>query len=228
MVSNYPEEQLMYYANCTYDPQIHPNCPIFVLGNIIKLTTNANASFAEIAKFGATISMSINWNCYMKGWLWWTDPESLYKCNPEYSFRRIDRQQDKPIPGYYSYRYASFDESRKLRNHYRTYRIKIVTEVNARVYSNDFFKLLTSILAYNALFNPTVYFLAYYLIFKYIYFNNEFREDFDHLISVVGHNQEGKQISELINTEDNEKIPIIRRNIRRYDAMDQILMHNSI
>ncbi|XP_068096783.1 P2X purinoceptor 2 [Hyperolius riggenbachi] len=81
--------------NCTYHPIRSPSCPIFTVGFIV---SEAGVNFTEIAFKGGIIGVIINWNCNL----------DLHhsKCRPQYSFRRLDLQNN--ISTGYNYRFAKY------------------------------------------------------------------------------------------------------------------------
>ncbi|XP_075066970.1 P2X purinoceptor 2 [Mixophyes fleayi] len=81
--------------NCTYHPIRSPSCPIFTMGFIVR---EAGVNFTEIAHKGGIIGVIINWNCNLD-----LHPS---KCRPQYSFRRLDLQND--VSTGYNYRFAKY------------------------------------------------------------------------------------------------------------------------
>ncbi|XP_056384620.1 P2X purinoceptor 2 isoform X2 [Hyla sarda] len=81
--------------NCTYHPVHSHSCPIFTMDFIVK---EAGINFTEIAYKGGIIGVIINWNCNLDL------PPS--KCRPQYSFRRLDLQNN--ISTGYNYRFAKY------------------------------------------------------------------------------------------------------------------------
>ncbi|XP_073509703.1 P2X purinoceptor 2 [Phyllobates terribilis] len=81
--------------NCTYHPIRSPSCPIFTIDFIVK---EAGINFTDIAYKGGIIGVIINWNCNLD-----LHPS---KCRPQYSFRRLDLQND--ISTGYNYRFGKY------------------------------------------------------------------------------------------------------------------------
>ncbi|XP_070685236.1 P2X purinoceptor 5-like isoform X2 [Pempheris klunzingeri] len=68
-----------YLKKCRYDEELHPYCPIFRLGDI---TRRAGYNFQDIATFGGSIGIMIEWDCDLdKGYA---------NCHPQYHFTRLD------------------------------------------------------------------------------------------------------------------------------------------
>ncbi|KAG8455610.1 hypothetical protein GDO86_001710 [Hymenochirus boettgeri] len=84
-----------FLRNCTYHHTLSPSCPIFTVGFIVN---EAGADFTELAKKGGVIGVIINWNCNLD-----LHPS---KCQPEYSFRRLDLQNK--VSSGYNYRFAKY------------------------------------------------------------------------------------------------------------------------
>lgn len=149
--------------NCTYNPQSNPRCPVFLLGDIIKYTTNVGATYEEIATYGAVINININYNCLVNSFL--KKPKN--DCKPTYSFRRVDTEKKLPVMGYTTYRYAQHFNEGKLRKFFRSYRIRFVVIVNARVSKYDFFELITHMCAYNSIFGISLFIFACFVKILY-------------------------------------------------------------
>ncbi|XP_068568839.1 P2X purinoceptor 5-like [Cebidichthys violaceus] len=68
-----------YLRKCRFDEELHPYCPIFRLGDI---TRRAGYNFQDMATFGASIGIMIEWYC---------DLDRGYShCHPQYHFTRLD------------------------------------------------------------------------------------------------------------------------------------------
>ncbi|XP_074535614.1 P2X purinoceptor 5-like [Halichoeres trimaculatus] len=68
-----------YLKKCRYDEVLHPYCPIFRLGDI---TRRSGYSFQDMATFGGSIGIMIEWNCDLD--------KGYSNCNPVYHFTRLD------------------------------------------------------------------------------------------------------------------------------------------
>ncbi|OQV12372.1 P2X purinoceptor 4, partial [Hypsibius exemplaris] len=109
-----------YLANCRYHPVQHPYCPIFVLGDVLKL---AGESYSSIAERGGVMGFVIEWNCNLD--------LSVNSCLPVYHFRRMDNKDDKLAKGW-NFRYANYwaDENHvERRTVVKAYGIRFVFNV---------------------------------------------------------------------------------------------------
>ncbi|KAM8854006.1 P2X purinoceptor 5-like [Synchiropus picturatus] len=68
-----------YLKKCRYDEALHPYCPIFRLGEITK---RAGHNFQDMATFGGSIGIMIQWDCDLD--------KGYSNCHPEYHFTRLD------------------------------------------------------------------------------------------------------------------------------------------
>ncbi|KAJ8342890.1 hypothetical protein SKAU_G00328180 [Synaphobranchus kaupii] len=87
----------MYLKKCLYNETHHPYCPIFRLGD---LTSWAGHSFQDMALMGGSIGVLIQWNCDLD--------KDYSKCNPRYSFTRLDVKSDNSVASGYNFRYARY------------------------------------------------------------------------------------------------------------------------
>ncbi|XP_019487493.1 PREDICTED: P2X purinoceptor 2 isoform X5 [Hipposideros armiger] len=85
-----------YLKRCTFDEVSHLYCPIFKLGFIVE---QAGENFTELAHWGGVIGVIINWDCDLD--------LSASKCNPKYSFRRLDPKHIPASSGY-NFRFAKY------------------------------------------------------------------------------------------------------------------------
>ncbi|XP_072578629.1 P2X purinoceptor 2 isoform X4 [Vulpes vulpes] len=85
-----------YLRHCTFDEVSDLYCPIFKLGFIVE---QAGENFTELAHTGGVIGVVINWDCDLDL------PAS--KCNPKYSFRRLDPKHIPASSGY-NFRFAKY------------------------------------------------------------------------------------------------------------------------
>ncbi|KAL3311385.1 purinergic receptor P2X, ligand-gated ion channel [Cichlidogyrus casuarinus] len=83
---------------CTYDPHNETNkfCPIFRLGDIIKLTNVDDGG--EIWKKGGQVSIHIEWDCDLD--------RDVAECRPKYTFRRLDYDPKKGSGKGWNFRFA--------------------------------------------------------------------------------------------------------------------------
>ncbi|XP_045881247.1 P2X purinoceptor 2 isoform X7 [Meles meles] len=85
-----------YLKHCTFDEVSDLYCPIFKLGFIVE---QAGENFTELAHTGGVIGVIINWDCDLD--------LSASKCNPKYSFRRLDPKH-VPASAGYNFRFAKY------------------------------------------------------------------------------------------------------------------------
>ncbi len=144
-VNNLDDKEPEQFVHCLYHPKLSPKCPVFRLGDIIKFTPNANATYEEIAKFGGVIFINMKWDCKIDSFFNSYNTGNI--CKLTYSFRRLDSDKISSAAG--SYRYAHFYEGELKRTFFRTYRIRFVVDITATVRKYDFFTFLTNIMAYS-------------------------------------------------------------------------------
>ncbi|XP_063046889.1 P2X purinoceptor 3a [Engraulis encrasicolus] len=83
---------------CIYDPVTNPYCPIFRVGDILKL---ANETFSTIARQGGQIGIHIRWFCNFD--------EPVDNCRPSYSFTRLDDVfGENTVSKGYNFRFAKY------------------------------------------------------------------------------------------------------------------------
>uniref|UniRef100_A0A8C5WI53 Purinergic receptor P2X 3 n=1 Tax=Leptobrachium leishanense TaxID=445787 RepID=A0A8C5WI53_9ANUR len=97
-IFNFERGNLLSSLNCRYHPITHPFCPIFRLGDIVKL---AGQNFTNLADNGGVIGIKIGWLCDLD--------KSWDLCLPSYSFTRLDGVSAKSniSPGY-NFRFARY------------------------------------------------------------------------------------------------------------------------
>ncbi|XP_066552502.1 P2X purinoceptor 5 isoform X2 [Amia ocellicauda] len=86
-----------YLKNCTYHEVHHPYCPIFRLA---ELARQAKHDFKEMAVMGGSIGVLIEWNCDLD--------KDYSKCNPRYTFTRLDVHSNKSITSGYNFRHVRY------------------------------------------------------------------------------------------------------------------------
>ncbi|XP_051514165.1 P2X purinoceptor 3-like isoform X2 [Myxocyprinus asiaticus] len=119
-----------YITHCNHDPIHHPFCPIFKVGDILKLM---NQNLSKIASKGGEIGINIGWKCDLD--------HSVDMCNPQYTFTRLDAvfEQSSVSKGY-NFRFAKYFQSpggteyRKLHKAYAI-RFEIIVSGNAGKFS---------------------------------------------------------------------------------------------
>ncbi|XP_054481265.1 P2X purinoceptor 1 isoform X2 [Anoplopoma fimbria] len=67
-----------YISKCLYDPKDAPLCPIFRLGDIVKLS---GFNFETIARVGGAIGIVVDWTCNLD--------VDVKHCKPEYNFHGL-------------------------------------------------------------------------------------------------------------------------------------------
>ncbi|KAL2077846.1 hypothetical protein ACEWY4_027350 [Coilia grayii] len=86
---------------CVYDPVSNPYCPIFRVGDILKL---ANETFSTIAGQGGQIGIHIRWFCNFD--------KPVENCRPSYSFTRLDDVfGENTVSKGYNFRFAKYYRS---------------------------------------------------------------------------------------------------------------------
>ncbi|XP_067557407.1 P2X purinoceptor 2 isoform X4 [Globicephala melas] len=85
-----------YLKHCTFHEVSDLYCPIFKLGYIVE---QAGENFTQLAHSGGVIGVIINWDCDLD--------LSASKCNPKYSFRRLDPKH-VPASSGYNFRFAKY------------------------------------------------------------------------------------------------------------------------
>uniref|UniRef100_A0A3Q1HC85 P2X purinoceptor n=1 Tax=Acanthochromis polyacanthus TaxID=80966 RepID=A0A3Q1HC85_9TELE len=102
---NIPESNLVegidadYISSCLHDPKKAPLCPIFRLGDIVKLS---GFSFETIARVGGAIGIVVDWTCNLD--------VDVKHCKPQYNFHGLygnPAETDKARASVgYNFRYA--------------------------------------------------------------------------------------------------------------------------
>ncbi|XP_008297485.1 P2X purinoceptor 1 isoform X4 [Stegastes partitus] len=88
-----------YIGKCLHDPKKAPLCPIFRLGDIVKLS---GFSFETIAKVGGAIGIVVDWTCNLD--------VDVKHCKPQYNFHGLYGNPDETDKARasvgYNFRYA--------------------------------------------------------------------------------------------------------------------------
>jgi hypothetical protein len=71
-----------YLKQCNFQPNHHKTCPIFRVRDILDIVEQNNTEKELMLKLGGVIRVKIDWNCNLD--------KSLNRCQPEYSFGRLD------------------------------------------------------------------------------------------------------------------------------------------
>ncbi|XP_063764015.1 P2X purinoceptor 5-like isoform X2 [Eleginops maclovinus] len=91
-----------FLRKCRFDEKLHPYCPIFRLGDI---TRRAGYNFQDMATFGGSISIMIEWDCDLD--------KGYSNCNPQYHFTRLDISNNSISSGF-NFRNAAGESYRSL------------------------------------------------------------------------------------------------------------------
>ncbi|KAM8834683.1 P2X purinoceptor 5 isoform 2-T7 [Synchiropus picturatus] len=113
-----------YLKGCSYDPESHPYCPIFRLGDMVSW---AGKDFQDLAGKGGSVGVLIEWNCDL-------DKGSSH-CNPQYAFNTLDANTNNSITSGYNFRYARYfkdPEGKTYRTLYKVYGIRFDIIVNGQ------------------------------------------------------------------------------------------------
>ncbi|XP_042342791.1 P2X purinoceptor 5-like [Plectropomus leopardus] len=114
-----------YLKKCRFDEELHPYCPIFRLGDI---TRRAGHNFQDMATFGGSIGIMIEWDCDLdKGYT---------HCHPQYHFYRLDISiLNTTIAKGFNFRHSRYfqnaaDES--YRSLYKVYGVRFTVMVHGK------------------------------------------------------------------------------------------------
>ncbi|KAM8923784.1 P2X purinoceptor 3 [Pelodytes ibericus] len=124
-VFDFERGNLLSSLKCNYNAVTDRFCPIFRLGDIVKL---AGQNFTDIAKTGGVLGIKIGWLCDLD--------KSWDLCLPRYSFTRLDGVSAKSnvSPGY-NFRFARYykrEDGSEFRTLIKAYGIR----VDVLVYGN--------------------------------------------------------------------------------------------
>uniref|UniRef100_A0AAQ6IJG2 P2X purinoceptor n=1 Tax=Anabas testudineus TaxID=64144 RepID=A0AAQ6IJG2_ANATE len=113
-----------YLKSCSYDKEHHPYCPIFRIGDLISWTGH---DFQDMAVKGGSVGILIEWNCDL-------DKDSS-RCNPQYSFTRLDMNMNNSITSGYNFRYARYykdQDGETYRTLYKVFGIRFDIMINVK------------------------------------------------------------------------------------------------
>ncbi|KAL7838105.1 hypothetical protein AOLI_G00265090 [Acnodon oligacanthus] len=115
-----------YLKTCFYNKGHHPYCPIFRVGDVVRWTGH---NFQEMAVKGGSIGVVIEWNCDLD--------KDYSKCNPEYSFTRLDasKESTNSATSGYNFRFARYykdADGQTYRSLYKVYGIRFDIMVNGQ------------------------------------------------------------------------------------------------
>ncbi|XP_077579211.1 P2X purinoceptor 5-like [Stigmatopora nigra] len=123
--SNILETTNVSYLTCRYDEKLHPYCPIFRLGDI---TRRAGHNFNDIATFGGSIGIQIQWECDLD--------KGYSECNPQYEFNRQDiANSNKTIAMGFNFRHTRYYKNaagESYRSLFKVYGVRFNIMVNGR------------------------------------------------------------------------------------------------
>ncbi|KAK2828808.1 hypothetical protein Q5P01_019842 [Channa striata] len=129
-----------YISKCLYDPNDAPLCPIFRLGDIVKLS---GFSFGTIAQVGGAIGIVVDWTCNF-------DLHVKY-CKPNYNFHGLygnpnETDQTRASVGY-NFRYAKhyLENGIEKRTLLKVFGIRIDIIVQSMARKFDIIPTLTAI-----------------------------------------------------------------------------------
>ncbi|XP_078100321.1 P2X purinoceptor 5-like [Sander vitreus] len=87
-----------FLKKCRFDQELHPYCPIFRLGDI---TRRAGYNFQDMATFGGSIGIVIEWDCDLD--------KGYSNCHPQYHFSRLDVSvSNKTIATGFNFRHTRY------------------------------------------------------------------------------------------------------------------------
>ncbi|KAM3600798.1 uncharacterized protein V6R79_002605 [Siganus canaliculatus] len=129
-----------YIGSCLHDPVTAPLCPIFKLGDIVKLS---GFSFETIAKVGGAIGIVVDWTCNLD--------VNIKHCKPEYNFHGLygnPSETDKARASVgYNFRYAKYylEDKVEKRTLLKVFGIRIDIIVQSLARKFDIIPTLTAI-----------------------------------------------------------------------------------
>uniref|UniRef100_A0A665U842 P2X purinoceptor n=1 Tax=Echeneis naucrates TaxID=173247 RepID=A0A665U842_ECHNA len=129
-----------YIGKCLHDPEDAPLCPIFRLGDIVKLS---GFNFETIARVGGAIGIVVDWTCNFD--------LHLKHCKPKYTFHGLygnpaETDKAKASVGY-NFRYARhyMENSVQKRTLYKVFGIRVDIIVQSLARKFDIIPTLTAI-----------------------------------------------------------------------------------
>ncbi|XP_038563421.1 P2X purinoceptor 1-like isoform X2 [Micropterus salmoides] len=137
LVENIDKE---YIKTCLYHPTDSPLCPIFKLGDIVKL---AGFNFETIAKEGGAIGIVVDWTCNLD--------VAVKHCKPKYQFHGLygnPNETDKARASMgYNFRYAKYylEDKVQKRTLLKVFGIRIDIIVQSQAGKFDIIPTLTAI-----------------------------------------------------------------------------------
>ncbi|XP_061596084.1 P2X purinoceptor 5 [Cololabis saira] len=113
-----------YLKKCSFDRENHPYCPIFRLRDLV---SNTGHEFQDMASRGGSVGILIEWNCDLD--------KDYSKCNPQYSFTRLDLNTNNSVTSGYNFRYARYYQDQNgetYRTLYKVYGIRFDIMINGK------------------------------------------------------------------------------------------------
>nr|XP_019941491.1 PREDICTED: P2X purinoceptor 1 isoform X1 [Paralichthys olivaceus] len=129
-----------YISKCYHDPENAPLCPIFRLGDIVKLS---GFNFETIAKVGGAIGIVVDWTCNFD--------VAVKHCKPKYHFHGLygnPAETDKARASVgYNFRYAKhyFEDKLQKRTLLKVFGIRLDIIVQSLARKFDIIPTLTAI-----------------------------------------------------------------------------------
>ncbi|KAM8898844.1 P2X purinoceptor 1 isoform 2-T2 [Spinachia spinachia] len=129
-----------YISKCIHDPKDAPLCPIFRLGDIVKLS---GFNFETIARVGGAIGIVIDWTCNLD--------VDVKHCRPKYNFHGLygnAAETDKARASVgYNFRYAKhyLEDKVQMRTLLKVYGIRLDIIVQSLARKFDIIPTLTAI-----------------------------------------------------------------------------------
>uniref|UniRef100_A0A8D3BKY0 P2X purinoceptor n=1 Tax=Scophthalmus maximus TaxID=52904 RepID=A0A8D3BKY0_SCOMX len=146
-----------YLKRCSYDREMHPYCPIFRLGDLVSWTGH---DFQDMAVKGGSVGVLIEWNCDL-------DKDSS-RCNPQYSFTRLDMNLNNSVTSGYNFRYARYFKDQNgetYRTLYKVYGIRFDIMINGQAGKFNIVPTLIAIGSGVALLGAVSNLLKYYVVY---------------------------------------------------------------
>lgn len=129
-----------YFYQCLYHPETDRVCPNFRLGDILNFVEDNATEREKMLIFGAVIRIKIDWMCNLD--------LGEEKCQPEYSFGRLDsRSWEEQFSYGFNFRYASHWNiaDRSYRTLKKAFGLRFIVTVNGEAGRFDLFVLTLNI-----------------------------------------------------------------------------------
>jgi cation transporter protein len=125
---------------CLYHPTNDKFCPIFRVGDLLKIVETDDDERQKMLIFGAVVRIKIDWMCNLD--------LGEEQCKPEYSFGRLDsRYRDEQFSFGFNFRYASHwkVKNRSHRTLTKAFGLRLIVTVNGEAGRFDFLVLTLNI-----------------------------------------------------------------------------------